>query len=263
VSQEIRPPPSGDSPPLKRGATFLGYSPPPPGISPAFRNFAPPYKFWIFYLKTKRLQVENIYCVIYFFITRRQNYIHILGFLAAGGVHSRHNHSFKVLRLVSYSTHLKWNHCPQCCRILLAVYIHITYYKNNRLQILSIAVLTIAATVMSNHLLTINYSSIGLIKNLWNVLGSVLTIVHWIVNFPCQCQWCNLDSQLPQRKLHDIYVVWFIQIISWYFDFISALNIWECNSAKLKAFLKRIFILEYCLLASSTLRFWDLQTILK
>jgi hypothetical protein len=62
-----------------------------------------------------------------------------------------------------------------------------------------------------------------------------------------------------------IYVVWFIQIISWYFDFISALNIWECKSAKLKAFLsflKRI-LLEYCLLASSTLRFWDLQTILK
>jgi hypothetical protein len=83
------------------------------GISPPIRNFAPPYKFWIFYLKTKRLQVEKIYCVIYLFITRRQNYIHILGFLAAGGVHSRHNHSFEVLRLVSYSTHLMWNHCPQ------------------------------------------------------------------------------------------------------------------------------------------------------
>ena len=51
--------------------------------------------------------------MIYLFITRRQNYIDILGFLAAGGVHSRHNHSFEVLRLVSYSTHLKWNHCPQ------------------------------------------------------------------------------------------------------------------------------------------------------
>ena len=77
------------------------------GISP------PPYKFWIFDLKTKRLQVEKIYDVIYLFITRRQNYIHILGLLAAGCVHSRHNHSFEVLRLVSYSTHLKWNHCPQ------------------------------------------------------------------------------------------------------------------------------------------------------
>jgi hypothetical protein len=38
-----------------------------------------------------------------------------------------------------------------CCRILLAVYIHITYYKNNRLQILSIPVLTIAATVILIH----------------------------------------------------------------------------------------------------------------
>jgi hypothetical protein len=116
VSQEIRPP-------LKRGAIFLGCESPRNiapreanllGISPPFRNSAlPPYKFWIFYLKTKRLQVEKIYCVIYLFITRRQNYIHILGFLAAGGVHSRHNHSFEILRLVSYSTHLKWNHCPQ------------------------------------------------------------------------------------------------------------------------------------------------------
>jgi hypothetical protein len=124
VSQEIRPP-------LKRGGgdiprifdysgggysqNLLGISPPRGsnllGISPPFRNFAPPYKFWIFYLKSIRLQVEKI-CVIYLFITRRQNYIHILGFLAAGGVHSRHNHSFEVLRLVSYSTHLKWNHCP-------------------------------------------------------------------------------------------------------------------------------------------------------
>jgi hypothetical protein len=67
-----------------------------------------------------------------------------------------------------------------------------------------------------------------------------------------------------------IYVVWFIQIISWYFDFISALNIWECNSAKLKDFLSllKLILLEYCLLAiallaSSTLRFWDLQTVLK
>jgi hypothetical protein len=57
-----------------------------------------------------------------------------------------------------------------------------------------------------------------------------------------------------------IYVVRFIQIISWYFDFISALNIWEYNSIKaFLSFLKRI-LLEYCLLASSTLRFWDLQT---
>ena len=45
------------------------------------------------------MQVENIYCVIYLFITRRQNYIHILGFLAAGGVHSWHNHSFVFVQM--------------------------------------------------------------------------------------------------------------------------------------------------------------------
>jgi hypothetical protein len=49
-----------------------------------------------------------------------------------------------------------------------------------------------------------------------------------------------------------IYVVRFIQIISWYFDFISALNIWECNSAKLKDFclfwIETYIIGVYCLL---------------
>jgi hypothetical protein len=105
VSQEIRPPGDSPPPPLKRGAIFLG-------ISPPFRNFAPTYEFLIFDLKTKRLQVEKIYCVIYLFITRRQNYIHILGFLAAGGVHSRHNHSFEVLTLVSYSTTSKVEPLP-------------------------------------------------------------------------------------------------------------------------------------------------------
>jgi hypothetical protein len=123
VSQEIR------HPSQKGGDVLRIFAPPrsesPRNISPQggeshrniapFRNLAPPpYKFD---LKTKRLQVEKIYCVIYLFITRRQNYIHILGFLAAGGGHS---------------------------------------------------------------------------------------IVHWIVNFPCQCQWCNRDSWLPQRKLHHI-----------------------------------------------------------
>jgi hypothetical protein len=109
-------PPQEICPPLKRGAIFLGDSPP----------------FWIFDLKTKRLQVEKIYCVIYLFITRRQNYIHILGFLAAGGVHSLHNNSFEVLqRLVSYSTHLKWNHCPQRSHKIMLSYSSGSLHSHN------------------------------------------------------------------------------------------------------------------------------------
>ena len=138
VSQEIRPP-RRFAPPLKRGgdiprifappgANLLGISPPRGanllGISPPFRNFAPPYEFC-------ELQVENIYCVIYLFITRRQNYIHILGFLAAGGVHSWHNHSFEVLRLVSYSTHLKWNHCPQRSHKIMLSYSSGSLHSHN------------------------------------------------------------------------------------------------------------------------------------
>jgi hypothetical protein len=122
--------PPGDLPPSQkggeypRGANLLG-------ISPPFRKFAPPYEFWIFDLKTKRLQVEKIYCVIYLFITRRQNYIHILGFLAAGGVHSLHNNSVEVLRLVSYSTHLKWNHCPQRSHKIMLSYSSDSSHSHN------------------------------------------------------------------------------------------------------------------------------------
>jgi hypothetical protein len=51
-----------------------------------------------------------------------------------------------------------------------------------------------------------------------------------------------------------IYAMWFIQIISWYFHLISALHVWEFNSAKLKLFLN--VLLEYW----QVLQFRDLQT---
>jgi hypothetical protein len=124
-------PPQEIRPPSQKGGDIPRIFAPPPGRISSFRNFAPPYEFLIFDLKTKRLQVEKIYCVIYLFITRRQNYIHILGFLAAGGVHSRHNHSFEVLRQVSYSTHLKWNHCPHRSHKIMLSYSSGSLHSHN------------------------------------------------------------------------------------------------------------------------------------
>ena len=57
--------------------------------------------------------------------------MHILGFLAAGSVHSLHNNSFEVLRLVSYSTHLKWNHCPQRSHKIMLSYSSDSLHSHN------------------------------------------------------------------------------------------------------------------------------------
>ncbi|CAB4025266.1 Hypothetical predicted protein [Paramuricea clavata] len=55
-------------------------------------------------LQTDKNFIEHDYAVLEDQVEIKDQ---INSFLAAGGVHSRHNHSFEVLRLVSYSTHLK------------------------------------------------------------------------------------------------------------------------------------------------------------
>ena len=50
--------------------------------------------------KHAMLLIQKMKCDL-FLTMRRQNYADVLGLLATGGVHSRQNHSFDTLRLVS------------------------------------------------------------------------------------------------------------------------------------------------------------------